>query len=331
MDRTALQPLKAYLGLAQGDRKAVAICTGWAMLSASAFLLVRAPWLEAQPEWFPVVVSLLKVGAFLIATLLCWRNANDPLILSGRSVWQAIAVSMACYTLGGMTVILWRSVWGITSTVSLGDVFYGASYLFLAIGLLLAVIPRQIGLNWAQSLGIAITGILGIVLAFWLNFQSPAVTLDAAMGPSEAIAHSSRLAPETVSAETVTPETVTPEAASPPAVVKMIDQRLHRVSDRVGLLYVGGDCVLVVTAAALLVTFWGGSYSEAWKLIALAGLCLYVADMFWMYEVSQGRYQLGAPWEFFWILSALLFGLGASVELGVTRAAQRHRPRCERL
>ena len=238
---------------------------------------------------------------------------------------------MACYTLGGVTVILWRSVWGITSTVSLGDVFYGVSYLFLAIGLLLAVIPRQISLSWAQFLGIATTGILGVILAFWLNFQSPVVMHDAAMETPAAIAPSSRLAIKAVTAETLNAETLSQEAASPPAVVKMIDQRLHRISARVGLLYVGGDCVLVVTAAALLVSFWGGSYSEAWKLIALAGLCLYIADMFWMYGVSQGRYQLGAPWEFFWILSALLFGLGANVELGVTKAVQRHRPRCERL
>ncbi len=93
-----------------------------------------------------------------MAAALCWRNAQDRLILSGQAVWQAIAVGMTCYALGDITVMLWRSLWGITPVVSLGDVFYGASYLFLAIGLSQAVLPRQTHLKPAQSVSIAVAG-----------------------------------------------------------------------------------------------------------------------------------------------------------------------------
>ena len=87
-----------------------------------------------------------------------------------------------------------------------------------------------------------------------------------------------------------------------------------------------GDCVLVVMAVALLVAFWGGSYSEAWKLVAIAGICLYIADMLLIYQVGQGAYRQGALWEIFWILSALFFGLSAGVEYGVSTQLQQRTP-----
>jgi hypothetical protein len=322
----------AALGLVQADRGAIALCASWALFTFFVFMGVHLLSADFRADWFPTVVSLLKIGAFLIAALLCWRNTQKTFILSGRVVWQSVTAGMIFYALGDMTVMLWRSLWGITSVVSLGDVFYGASYLFLAIGLLNAVLPRQINLSWAQSLGIAIAGITGIVLACWINFYSPAdLTVHSVVINSATSAQTAGA--QTAGAQTAGAQTAGAQAkqtksaaigavtnldSSVPALVALIDQRLSRVSNTMGLLYVVGDCVLIVMAAALLVAFWGGSYSEAWKLIALAGLCLYVADMFLIYQVGQGRYEQGAAWEIFWVLSALFFGLGAGVEYGVS-------------
>lgn len=311
-----IETAKASLGLTQADRGTVVLCSGWALLAVGLFLVFSVLPPQVRSLWFPTVVGLLKVGAFLISTALCWRNAQDKSILSGQVVWQAIAVGMACYALGDITVILWHSLWGITSVASLGVVFYAVSYLFLSIGLLNAVLPRQINLSTLQSASIAATGLTGIVLACWLNFYPP----DIQPSPTATEAISLEFKGASLSAST-------PSSSQAPAIVQLIDQRLSRVSNRVGLLYVIGDCVLLVMAAALLVAFWGGAYSDAWKLIALAGLCLYVADMFLLYEVGQGHYQQGAPWEIFWILSALLFGLGAGVERGISVKMQRKRSR----
>ncbi len=314
----------AALGLAEADRSAIALCAGWALFSCLLFIGLRFFPSDLRADWLPIAVSLLKIGAFLIAAMLCGRNSSKPFMLSGRLVWQSITAGMIFYALGDITVMLWRSLWGITSVVSLGDVFYGASYLFLAIGLLNAVLPRQMNLSAKQSLSIAIAGITGIVLACWINFYlPPTATLslgNAATDPivAESLGVEARGAAIGVVADT---------DKAVPALVELIDQRLSRVSDRINLLYVIGDCVLIVMAAALLVTFWGGTYSEAWKLVALAGLCLYVADMFLIYQVSQGRYVQGAPWEIFWVLSALFFGLGAAVEYGVSLKMLRKRSR----
>lgn len=314
--------LRANLGLAQADQGSLVLCVGWAALSAGAFLLFRLLPAEMRSIWFPILVSLLKVGAFLMSGVLCWRNSRDASILSGRAVWQAIALGLLFYALGDITVILWRSVWGITSAVSLGDVFYSASYLFLSIGLLSAILPRRVSLNVGQSLSIAAVGIVGIVLACWLNFYPPEAT-SAGTGVAGEVA----IAPTALQIKGAAIGTLNSTNRAAPAIVQLIDRRLSRITSRVDLLYVIGDCALIVMAAALLVAFWGGTYSEAWKLIALAGLCLYVADMFLIYEVSQGRYVQGALWEIFWILSALFFGLAAGVERGISAKMQRKRSR----
>ncbi|MGB3299392.1 MAG: hypothetical protein WBA76_14075 [Phormidesmis sp.] len=304
----------AALGLAQAGRGAIALCFGWALLSVLLFIGFGLLPVGPRADWFPIVVSLLKIGAFLMAAALCWRNTRLAAILSGQRVWQAIAAGLIFYALGDITVILWRSVWGMTSVVSLGDVFYGASYLLLAIGLLSAVMPRQIILSWKQSLGIAIAGTVGIVLACWLNFYALAAEIPTA----EAVSVEAKGA--VIGAIATTSSTV-------PAILQLIDQRLSVLSEGLVLLYVTGDCLIIVLAAALLIAFWGGTYSQAWKLIALAGLCLYVADMFLIYQVGQGSYRQGAPWEILWILSALFFGLGASVEHGVSTKMQKTRSR----
>lgn len=353
MSHQLLDSLQSFWTLVQTDRGAAirrvgfvnALCGGWALLALGSFLLWGAPFGGASADWFPVIVSLLKVGAFLISAFLCWRNALKLDILSGRSVWQAIASGMAFHALGDITLIIWRSVWGITSAVSLGDVFYGASYVFLVIGLLQAILPRQINLSMVQALGISLAGVVGIVLACWLNFYMLTEGGSAEGGlavKSRELAEIELLGVEPLRAEALSAEArsaangaiaPTDDASSAnvadraPGVVRLIDQRLSRLTNRIGLLYVVGDCMLIVLAAALLVAFWGGVYSEAWKLIAIAGVCLYVADMFLIYHVGQGSYRPGSLWEIFWILSALLFGLGAGVEHRMSTKMNQRRPR----
>ena len=315
---------KAPLGLAQADRTAVALCSSWALLAIISFVAFGMLPVAVRSLWFPTVVGLLKVGAFLISAALCWRNAQDDSILSGQEVWQAIAVGMAFHAFGDTTVLLWRSLWGLTSVASLGVVFYAASYIFLSIGLLNAVLPRQIDLSTLQSVGIAVTGLAGILLACWLNFYPFDAISSTPTATARLKAKGATVSSLDSAANSTAPEIVSEIA---PEIVQLIDERLSGVSNKVGLLYGIGDCVLLVMAAVLFVAFWDGTYSEAWKLIALAALCLYVADMFLIYEVRRGSYTQGAPWELFWILSALFFGLGAGVERGISVKMLRNRSR----
>ncbi|MEL7359156.1 MAG: hypothetical protein AAFN40_21675 [Cyanobacteria bacterium J06560_6] len=310
------------IGLKQIERKALIACSLWGLVT----LLVFGLGLMQQPrsDMYVIAISLLKIGSFLIAAVLCWRNARNPDILSGQTVWQAIAAGMTFYALGDITVILWRSLWGATSIVALGDVFYGASYIFLAIGLLQAIIPRQTNLSLSQTLGISVAGVVGIVFASWINFYTPQLAVADAVLPEAQATQTVTVETGSVESKAAAAGAVAKGAQAVPPLARTINNRLSGIASRMGLVYVVGDCAVVIMAIALLIAFWGGSYSETWKLVALAGLCLYVADMFLIYEMGKGTYQQGQFWEIFWVLSALCFGLGAGVEQGVSeRAKQR--------
>jgi len=304
---------KVSLGLASAERKAVVLCAGWAICSLAVFVAIAL--LPGSSRIGELTVDLLKVGAFTIATVLCWRNAKDSTIVSGQIVWQAIATGLCFHALGDTTTLMWNLLWGTSTTASLSAIFYGASYLFLAIGLFNAVLPRQTNLTLAQSLGVATIGILGILLASWINFYMPTVE---ATTERQAI---------TTGEPAVSLSTVGTSSKELPALVQAVETRLQPITRNMDLLYIAGDCILIVMAGALLIAFWGGAYSEAWKLIALAGACLYVADMLMIYHRSQGSYTHSGFWEIFWVLSALFFGLGASVELGVSTQMKQKRSR----
>ena len=322
---------KPSLGLAAVERKTVLLCAGWAI---AALIVFSAFWIMPSTVQassigmgLSVLIDLIQIGAFAIATLLCWRNAKEGAIVSGQIVWQAIAAGLAFYALGDIVTVVWHLLWGAATTAALGDVCRGISYLFLAIGLFNAVLPRQTSLSLLQTLGVSTVGVLGIVLASWISFYAPQVS-------SEGLSSERPASLVAIATETTNPGAASENAAAEPAasksapkIVRTIDERLAPIADKMGLLYVAGDCILIVMAAALLVAFWGGTYSEAWKLIAIAGLCLYVADMFMVYHQGQGSYQAGAFWEIFWVLSALFFGLGASVEHGISTRMKQKRSR----
>ena len=84
-----------------------------------------------------------------------------------------------------------------------------------------------------------------------------------------------------------------------------------------------GDCVLMIIAGTLLVAFWGGRYSQSWKLIAFGAFCLYVADMFFAFATNRGNYVEGDLWEVFWTFSAVFIGLGAVVEDAISKKSRR--------
>ncbi|MFK8182777.1 MAG: hypothetical protein AB8B99_05335 [Phormidesmis sp.] len=307
---------KVSLGLAEAERKTVFLCAGWALCSVLIFTVLAFLPSAVQDSGLMMSRTLLKIGAFAIATALCWRNAKEASIVSGQVVWQAIAVGLGFYALGDIVTLLWQLLWGLSSTAALSNVFHGISYVFLAIGLVNAILPRQTSLSLPQTLGIATIGILGIVLASWITFHAPKV--------SNQVSNPINTSPNS---SVITADTPTPSHQAAPPLIKTIDNRLQPIAQNMGLLYIAGDCMLIVMAAALLVAFWGGTYSEAWKLISLAGLCLYVADMFMVYHQGQGSHTPGAFWEIFWILSALFFGLGASVEHGVSAQMKQKRTR----
>jgi uncharacterized membrane protein HdeD (DUF308 family) len=318
----------------------VLLCVGWGIFALMFFLLFSVPEPgQSHPEWYLVGITLIETGAFVVACLMCYRNWQSGQIVSGRGVWLWIGTGLLCYALGNVLFYFWGNVWGKDPVVSLGDFFYLISYVFLAGGMLQAVLPRRLNMEPLQWSIVVVIGTIGVVLALYLNgigpfaSEEPAeVVAPAASTPIEAVAPAASTPVEGAPAAS-TPGEAAPaiEAAEPEAAVSstapgwvvQLDAMLEPFEDQVALIYVIGDCLLIVVATTLLAAFWGGRFSQSWKLIAIAAFCLYIADM--CFAVVGDNYQEGALWEVFWTFSALFFGLGAVVEHGISQRSQKSR------
>ncbi len=301
----------------------VGACIAWGVATLLFFLLFTAPGEDgAQPAWFVLGINLLETGAFFLAAVLCFRNWRSTQIVSGRNVWFWIGLGLLFYVLGNIFFFVWGNIWDLDPAVSLGDFFYIFSYIFLAAGMFKAVLPRRLNLEFSQWLIVVGIGLGGILLTIFVSLAAA----EAAVVPG---APTSALYLAQTEAPPAAPEVAPPavpepvETSSAPGWVLQLDGALEPLEDGVGLLYLIGDIVLLIIAGTLLVAFWGGRYSQSWKLIAIAAFCLYIADMFFAYAVNTGSYVEGSLWEVFWTFSAVFFGLGAVVEHAVSVNSRR--------
>lgn len=300
----------------------VGACIAWGVFTLLFFLLFTAPNAEGvQPAWFLLGINLLETGAFFLAALLCFRNWRSAQIVSGRTVWFWIGLGLLFYVLGNVMFFLWGNLWGLDPAVSLGDFFYIFSYIFLAAGMFKAVLPRRLNLELPQWLMVIGIGLGGILLTVFVNLAAA----EAAVEPAPTGLYLAQESTPDVAPAAMPPAVPEPvaEVSLAPAWVLQLDGILEPLADGVGLLYLVGDVVLLIIAGTLLVAFWGGRYSQSWKLIAIAAFCLYIADMFFAYAVNTDTYVEGSLWEVFWTFSAVFFGLGAVVENAVSLNSRR--------
>ncbi|XGB42314.1 MAG: hypothetical protein LVS60_19660 [Nodosilinea sp. LVE1205-7] len=131
----------------------------WGIITLLFFLLGSTPTkADSQPEWFLAGTNLLETSAFVIASLLCFRNWRSSYIVSGRKAWFWLGSGLLAYGCGNILFFLWGTIWGLDPVVSPGDFFYIMSYLFLATGMINAALQRRLNLESSQWL---IVGELG--------------------------------------------------------------------------------------------------------------------------------------------------------------------------
>ncbi|MGF1521354.1 MAG: hypothetical protein ACFBSF_03430 [Leptolyngbyaceae cyanobacterium] len=310
----------------------------WAVVALLFFLFFSVPPDGGdRPQWYLNGITVLETGAFVISSLLCFRNWQSGQIVSGRGVWRWIFLGLLSYAVGNVFFYIWNSVFGLDPDVSLGDAFYLLSYVFLAAGMLQAVLPRRLNLEVRQWGIVALTGFLGVALVVFLNVKEPPEVVgqlsstgnESAMATPQALLVRAPAVPLPTSVKLPTVNLEVAPAANVLAVTAppwaaTLDAALEPYADIVGWLYVLGDCLLLVVAATLLVAFWGGRFTQSWKLIAVAAFCLYIADVFFAYYINVlDAYQEGDLWEIFWTFSAIFFGLGAIVEHSVSSRSRR--------
>ena len=314
----------------------------WGVIALLFFLLFSVPLPgEELPLWYSIGTYVFELGAFLIAAIVCFRNWRSPQMVSGRNVWLFIGLGMLCYFLAGVIFGFWELLWDLDPDVSLADVFYIASYIFLGWGMTLAVTSKRLNLEvwqWGVLSGVALAGIaLGIWVAsptfFGLLPASEPAAVVAPVSPEAETANAS-IAENPDSQAAVAPgideEEEEEEESSAPAIIEQIDGALEPFAYGVNLFYIVADVFLLIVATALLLAFWGGRFSQSWRMIAAATFSLYIADMYfkWADAQAEGAYESGALLEVFFVFTAILFGIGAVLEYDIsTRSRQSRRRR----
>ncbi len=329
----------------------------WAVLALLFFLLfsVADPG-QDRPVWYSYGTSIFEVVAYLAAAILCFRNWRSPQIVSGRKVWFGIGMGMLCYFLGGVLFTFWETFLGRNADVSPGDFFYIPTYLFLGWGMVMAFADRRLNLEvwqWGIVAGIAA---ISIAFATWLTISpdknasadlwgmepvsaqttvtpaKPAVKTPAIVpkptSPAPKV-QPSQPVPQAILSPQATPapsgqKTISPKAAepkTPPVWVTTVEETLAPLKTFLNYFYVVADVFILIVATTLLLAFWGGRFSQSWRMIAAAAFSLYVADMWFKYATTRlANYQSGGLLEIFWVLSGVLFGIGAALEFDLSRS-----------
>lgn len=330
----------------------------WAVLALLFFLLfgTALPGQE-HPLWYSLGTSVFELVAFLVAALLCLRNWRSNQIVSGRNVWLFIGLGMFFYFVGGLLFTYWETGLRLDADVSPGDFFYVLTYICLLVGMFQAVFSRRLNLEvwqWGAVTGIAAVGIL---LAFLVSLppstgnqsflMPPAVAQTAPAKPSPKPtakpARQTQPKPEAAKPQATSPvpaaspsPAATSEQKSSPAADKAIapdvaapqwaldlEKTLAPLAAPINLFYVVCDVILLISATTLLLAFWGGRFSQSWRMIALAAFFLYIADMWYKYATRSPDYQSGSLPEVGWVFSGVLFAIGAALEYDLSQRSRR--------
>lgn len=292
----------------------------WGVSALLFFLLfsINAPG-EESPLWYLLGTYILELTPFLLAAVLSIRNCRSPNIASGRNVWLGMGMAMICWLIGGLIFGFWEISWGLDPEVSPADLFYMGFYLFLAWGMILAVLPRRLNLETWQWLIVAFIALLGVIFAALITLGP----LQVANGDVSSVTDVTNSATAALSAGDISLEQ--------PSWLVSTDEFLNKFAVPVNFFYIVADVGLLIIASALLLAFWGGRFSRSWRMIAAATLALYIADMWFKYAYTFiPDYADGGLLEVFYVFSGVLFAIGAALEFDISSRPTRARGRRRR-
>ncbi len=286
----------------------------WGVFSLFLFLLfsITAPE-ENSPVWYVISTYILELVPFLCAGFLCYRNFRSPQIASGRKVWLGIGLGMICFFLGGIFFGIWEVYFGLEPDVSPADFFYMAFYIFIAWGMFLAVLPRRLNLESWQWIVIFLIAVAGIAFAAWIVLGVGGAEV------SGVEVSGAEVSGAEVSGAEIALEEATEPVSTLPAWVTSTDELLSQFADPVNIFYIAADVGLLIIASTLLLAFWGGRFSQSWRMIAAATFAQYIADMWSQYAYTFiENYESGDLLEVFYVFSGILFAIGAALEYEIS-------------
>lgn len=339
---------------------------GWGFFSLLFFLLFSIkPDGGEYPRWYSIGTYIAECIPFLFGAFLCYRNWNSPQIASGRNVWLGLGLGMLCYFLAGILFGVWELAFKLDPDVSPADIFYMAFYVFVGWGMFLAVLPRRLNLEKYQWAIVSAIAILGVALAVWITLiipgnssnksavqpHLPILVANSQLGsivqdvPTLSLSETFNTAKTVPKPKTQPPQTTPkPKASTPASPVEKEEEECSATAPRwacstqnflskfakpVNFFYIVCDVILLIIATMLLLAFWGGRFSQSWRMIAAATFCLYISDMWFKYaDTTNPNYESGGLLEVFYVFTGILFAIGAALEFDVSsRPTERRRRR----
>ncbi|MEM8639763.1 MAG: hypothetical protein AAGG51_13250 [Cyanobacteria bacterium P01_G01_bin.54] len=323
----------------------------WSIFTLLFFMLFSiTPPGQDSPFWYLLGTYILETAPFFLATWLCYRNWQSPQIASGREVWLFIGLGMAGYSTANVLFGLWELYFGLDPEISPADLFYLAFTVLVGWGMILAVLPRRLNLELRQWLIIGGIAAAGILISFWVSFgtedQDAFVPFQLDRFRSIPAAYAQAPAPQAPPAPASPAPPVDPNAAPAPALpeeaaeaedsnapgfILALDNFLSNFANPVNAFYTISDVALMIIAATLLLAFWGGRFSQSWRMIAAAALAKYVADLaFKLATKLPGDYESGGLFDVFYVFSGVLYCMGAALEFDVSTSSRAGRGRRRR-
>ncbi|MBA2748372.1 MAG: hypothetical protein H0U45_06455 [Tatlockia sp.] len=283
-----LNSSKSWLSL----QTIVLAAISWGVLALLFALLFSVPVPEVQgvvarrSQWYIVSAYVFQSVAYLSSVVLCLRNMLQPNIISGRSVWLGIGFGQLSYLIGNLILGYWELVLQQEPT---------------------NVSPADLFCVGAYLfLGGGMISALGARRVHLELWQWGIVTVIAVVGVGLGIWVSNTT-------------TIVPVATSNSSWLLELEKSLL-------LFYTVADVLLLIIATMVLLTFWGGRFSQSWRLIAAAVFSLYIGDVWLSYAQNHiENYQSGALLEVFWVFSGVLFAIGAAVEYEVSIRSRREK------
>jgi hypothetical protein len=327
----------------------------WAFLAAMFFLILGGG--NSEPSKIYLTgTAMFEIVAFLVAAILCIRNSLSTNNVSGKSVWIGLGGGMLLYCIGSCLFAYWEVVLELSPDVSLGDLFYLASYAFLTYGMLRAVLERKLNLDPKQWAIVLSVGVVGVMTAMYVNnlsatkdqahdFWMPAAIAQTTPGSKPTVAPLKATPKASPTLKPIATPAVSPSATPTPAAkptpnpkeptsnapqwAKDLDATLEIYKKPINWIYIVADSCLLTIATALLTAFWGGRFSQSWRMIAFATFSLYIADIWVKYATNtQGdAYKSGSLPEVFFVFAGVLFAIGAVLEYDLSKSRRTNRRR----
>lgn len=269
----------------------VLIAVSWGILALLLSLLFSLPVEETngvarRAQWYIVSTYIFQCAAYLSAVILCFRNMLNPSIISGRSVWLGIGFGQLSYLIGNLLLGYWELILKQEPT---------------------NVSPADLFFVGAYLfLGGGMISALSARRVHLERWQWGIVATIAVVGVGIGFGVST--------GGTIAPVETTAQIWSPAIEKSLL------------LFYTVADVLLLIIATMVLLTFWGGRFAQAWRLIALAVFSLYIGDVWLSYAQNHiENYQSGALLEVFWVFSGVLFTISAAVEYELSSRSRREK------